>query len=91
MRALSGYIVEPAKALAHPLASLKTPILLVHGTQDTRVPEEKTLDAMKALKGAGYHPVLKEFPMGHQITEESLGAVSKFLQDVFAISERQNN
>ena len=80
---MSGFIVEAGKTLAHPLAPLKTPILLVHGTEDARVSEGKTLDAMKALQGAGYHPVLKEFPMGHQITDESLGAVSKFLQDLF--------
>jgi phospholipase/carboxylesterase len=77
---MSGYMRDPGKTLAHPLAPFKTPILMVHGTRDHIVPEPITHSTLEALIKAGYHPILKEFPMEHQITGESLGEVSKFLQ-----------
>jgi phospholipase/carboxylesterase len=81
---MSGYMGDPGKTLAHPLAPFKTPILMVHGTRDHIVPEAITHSTLEALIKAGYHPVLEEFPMEHQITGESLGEVSKFLQGVLA-------
>jgi phospholipase/carboxylesterase len=81
---MSGYICYPDKTLAHPSAPLSIPILLVHGTHDGIVTEEWTQKTVKALKQAGYHPAFKEFTMGHQITPDSLTAVSKFLQEVLA-------
>jgi phospholipase/carboxylesterase len=79
---MSGYIWDPAKTLARPLAPHRLPILLVHGTNDTLVPEDWTLKTVKALRKAGYKPVFKEFPMAHQITPDSLAVVSQFLKKV---------
>jgi phospholipase/carboxylesterase len=81
---MSGYMADPGKTLAHASAPFKTPILLVHGTEDHIVSEEWTHTTLEALIKAGYHPVLKEFPMRHQITSDSLGEVSKFLRGVLA-------
>jgi predicted esterase len=66
-------------------APFETPILLVHGTEDDVVPVEGSRKAYQALKEAGYKPVLKEFPMGHQITEASYKAVREFLKDVLKV------
>lgn len=79
---MSGYIWDPAKTLANPLAPHRLPILLVHGSYDTIVPEDWTLKTVKALKSAGYHPVFKEYPMAHQITPDSMAEVAQFLQKV---------
>jgi phospholipase/carboxylesterase len=76
---MSGYMPDPWETLTKAQAPLDTPILLVHGTEDEVVPVEGSRKAVKALKEAGYNPTLKEFPMGHQITEESLEAVRNFL------------
>jgi len=81
---MSGYIWYPSKTLAHPLAPLSIPLLVVHGTKDEIVTEEWTQKTVKALKRAGYQPVFKEFPIAHQISLDSLTAVSKFLQAVLA-------
>jgi phospholipase/carboxylesterase len=81
---MSGYMGDPGKTLAHPLAPFKTPILMVHGTRDHIVSEKWTHATLEALIRAGYHPILKEFPMEHQITSESLGEAAKFLQGVLA-------
>jgi hypothetical protein len=42
---------------------------------------------MESLEKAGYHPLLKEFPMPHTISLESMEEVSRFLGKI--ISERQ--
>ena len=76
---MSGYMPDPWETLTKAQVPLDTPILLVHGTGDEVVPVEGSRKAVKALQEAGYHPVLKEFTMGHQITEESLTAVRDFL------------
>ena len=76
---MSGYMPDPWETLTKAQVPFETPILLVHGTDDDVVPVEGSRKAVKALEEAGYHPLLKEFPMGHQITEESLEAVREFL------------
>jgi phospholipase/carboxylesterase len=81
---MSGFIEYPQKTMAHPLAPRQTPILLVHGEWDPVVQEEDTQETMRVLKRAGYHPVLKEFLMGHKVTYNTINAVSAFLQEVFA-------
>ena len=79
---MSGYIWEPSKTIPHPFLSKKTPILMVHGSADTLINDDVTQSTGVALGRAGYHPVLKVFAMGHQITAESLGAVADFLNSV---------
>ncbi len=76
---MSGYMPDPKATLKKPLVSKETPLLLIHGTEDPVVPVDGSREAVKALKEAGYQPVLKEFPMPHTITEESLEAVQEFL------------
>ena len=82
---LSGYVGEPEKTLAHPKADKKTPIFLMQGTEDPVVQEEMGHSTEAALRKAGYHPFLKNFPMGHKITNAEITAVSKFLKEVFVL------
>jgi phospholipase/carboxylesterase len=79
---MSGFIEYPKKTLAHPSAPRETPILLVHGTTDPVIQEDDTQETMKALRRAGYHPVLKEFFYGHKVTYATIAEASKFLQKV---------
>jgi phospholipase/carboxylesterase len=79
---MSGYIWYPDQTLAHPLAPLTIPILMVHGIYDMVVTEDWTQKTVEALKQAGYGPIFKEFPMGHGITRESLAEVTQFLKKV---------
>jgi phospholipase/carboxylesterase len=79
---MSGYIWNPVKTLSKALAPKNIPILMVHGTNDLIVPEPWTQKTLKGLKEAGYYPILKEFPMGHQISPDSLSEVSEFLRGV---------
>ena len=79
---MSGYIEYPSKTMAHPSAPAQTPILLVRGEWDPVIQEDDTQETMSVLKRAGYHPVLKEFRMGHQVTYATVMAVSMFLQSI---------
>lgn len=83
---MSGYIPDPWATLTRAEAPFETPILLVHGTEDQVVPAEGSRRAAEALKETGYAPVLKEFPMGHQISMESLETVSAFLRSILKAS-----
>ncbi len=80
---MNGYMGEPEKTLAHPAASHKTPILVVHGTLDPIVQEEMTQATLQALRKAGYRPVSKGFQVGHKMTAGTLRAVSEFLLSTF--------
>ena len=84
---MSGYMPDPWATLTKAEASFETPILLVHGTQDDVVPVDGSRHAAESLKETGYSSVtLKEFPMGHTITEESLNSVREFLNSILKAS-----
>jgi len=76
---MSGYMPNEWDVLQKAEAPFETPILLVHGTEDSVVPVAGSEKAMEALTTAGYHPDLQTFDMDHTITEDSLGAVREFL------------
>ncbi|HVM31650.1 MAG TPA: alpha/beta fold hydrolase [bacterium] len=82
---MSGYMPDAWQTLTRAEAPFDTPILLVHGTEDEVVPVEGSRKACQALKEAGYSPVLREFPMGHQITEASYKAVKEFLKEALKV------
>jgi phospholipase/carboxylesterase len=82
---MSGYMPDPWATLTKAEAPFETPILLIHGTEDQVVPVDGSRHVAEALKQTGYTSVkLKEFPMGHTITMESLTEVSKFLRETLA-------
>lgn len=82
---MSGYMPDPWATLTKAEAPFGTPILLVHGTEDQVVPVDGSRHAAESLRQTGYTSVqLKEFPMGHTITVESMTVVSKFLQEALA-------
>jgi phospholipase/carboxylesterase len=79
---MSGYLPDPWATLKKAEAPFETPILLVHGTEDPVVPVEGSRKVKDELVKAGYQPVLREFPMPHTITEDSLLVVADFLKKI---------
>ncbi|HJT25039.1 MAG TPA: alpha/beta fold hydrolase [bacterium] len=81
---MSGYMPDPWATLTKAEAPFETPILLVHGTEDQVVPVEGSRHAAESLRQTGYNAVtLKELPMGHTITMESMREVAEFLKQSF--------
>jgi phospholipase/carboxylesterase len=76
---MSGYMPNEWEILQKAEAPFETPILLIHGEEDTVVPVEGSQKALESLKNAGYHPELAAFAMDHTITEESLETARNFL------------
>lgn len=79
---LSGYIWNPSQTLEHPTVAHGTPILMLHGDRDATVGEDLNQRTYKALKKAGYHPVLEKLPIGHQVAKEEWLEVSAFLESI---------
>lgn len=55
------------------------PVLVVHGTYDEVLPVEYGRKAHALLAGLGLDVTYREFPMGHQVSEESLAVVDEWL------------
>jgi phospholipase/carboxylesterase len=55
------------------------PVLLLHGTGDTRLTIDFARKARATLEGLGVGLTYREFPMGHEISAASLGAAKEWL------------
>lgn len=55
------------------------PALITHGTYDDVLPVEFGREANATLAGLGIDVTYREFPMAHQVSEESLEAVDEWL------------
>ena len=57
----------------------KIPVLLVHGAVDETIPVLAAHRARRVLEQHGVNTEYHEFPMGHQVTLQSIGIVSEFI------------
>ncbi len=74
---MSGAIAE---ADAPDFAAKKdVPVLIVHGTEDDMIPVLAARRARRILEQHGIEPEYHEFPMGHQVTPESMEVVRNFM------------
>jgi phospholipase/carboxylesterase len=60
-------------------AGRELPVLLIHGTQDDMIPVLAARRTRHILEEHGLAPEYHEFPMGHQVTLESMAVVRAFL------------
>ncbi len=56
------------------------PVLIIHGTADEMINVNMARRARRVLEQNGLQPEYHEFPMGHQVTPESLAVVSDFIK-----------
>ncbi|HXH38982.1 MAG TPA: dienelactone hydrolase family protein [Thermoanaerobaculia bacterium] len=65
-------------------ARRELPVLLIHGTQDDKVPVLSARRTRHVLEEHGLKPEYHEFPMAHQVTAESMEVVRAFLRRVLS-------
>jgi len=56
------------------------PVLVIHGTADEMIPVLAARRTRLVLQNHGIDPDYHEFPMGHQVSQESMEAVGRFLR-----------
>lgn len=87
--ALSTWLPEEAEAAGHSadadaLAAL--PMLIQHGTQDPTIALDRARDSKTRIEGLGMKPDYREYPMGHQIGNESLRDLALWTQQVLDVT-----
>ena len=60
-------------------AQRELPVLLIHGSQDDMIPVLAARRTRHILEEHGVSPEYHEFPMGHNVTPESMAVVREFL------------
>ncbi|MFZ2490071.1 MAG: PHB depolymerase family esterase [Thermoanaerobaculia bacterium] len=82
--AMSGALFEAEMA---PLAPFRgRHVLLIHGLNDEVIPVAAGRRACQVLEENGLSPEYHEFPMGHQVTEQSMAVVKDFIARCMAPS-----
>jgi len=79
---LSGALRNPEALLPHLPARRDQQIFIAHGTHDPVVPVDLSRDAANFLAAQGYQPLYREYPMGHEITQEVLNDLTPWIHDV---------
>lgn len=79
---MSGMLLPEARQNAAPADSLKgLPIFVAHGKWDDVIPVEKGREIQQELADLPVDIVYREYPMGHQISAESLADITEWLSD----------
>ena len=85
--ALSTYMAEGedlGSGNSKASANASTPILVCHGLSDMVLPVTMGQSAYNSLKNAGYPVEWREYPMGHEVSFDEIGDISRWLQTVLA-------
>ncbi|HVZ80564.1 MAG TPA: hypothetical protein VHE12_07170 [bacterium] len=88
MISVDGFIEYPEKTLARPLAPKRLPILMQNGTLDPVIQKEDAQATRSRLQGMGYHPLLRFYGVGHQITQRMKEDLWSFLRGVILEKSR---
>lgn len=87
--ALSTWLPEESEAAGHtadPATLAALPILIQHGTQDPMIALDRARDSKNRLEALGAKPDYREYPMAHQIANESLRDLALWTQQVLGVS-----
>ncbi len=78
--ALSTYLpLQLALKTEREAANQQTPILMIHGRQDSIVPPTLALQSQQYLTNLGYCIEWHEFDMGHTVNEEETTTIARWL------------
>jgi phospholipase/carboxylesterase len=87
-RALAGIVVMSGALYEEDLPDLRAKkdqrVLLAHGTVDDVIPVMAARRTRLVLEEHGIRPEYHEFPIGHQVSDEEMRVIAKFLADVLS-------
>ena len=90
-RTIAGIVVMSGALYEDELPDLRANrdrrVLIAHGTVDEVIPINAARRTRLLLQEHGIDPEYHEFPIGHQVSEEELRVVGKFLERVLAPGE----
>ena len=83
---LAGLVVMSGAVYEEDLPPFRSdlPMLLVHGVADDVIPVLVAHRTRRVLEDHGVDVDYREFPMGHQVSEESMSAVAQFMARVLS-------
>lgn len=82
---LSGYVPLADKVSnERSVASLKTPIFMVHGRQDPVIPVARATASRDLLQALGYQVEWHEYPMQHSLCQQEVDDIGAWLKKVLA-------
>ena len=76
--AMSGALDE--RDLPDVSARKERRVLIVHGTLDEMINVNMARRARRVLESQGFDPEYHEFPMGHQVTQQSMAVIGEFIR-----------
>jgi len=82
--ALSGYF--PVDYLGETIDLANRPVFIGHGTVDHIIPIESGRESCDALKDLGAQITYREYQMGHQVSEDEMADVRRWLNKILAPS-----
>lgn len=90
--AMSGRLPADALAgLAEPDALVGLPVFVTHGIYDPVLPVESGREIRDRLSSLPVELTYREYPMGHEVSLESLRDVARWLTDTLASAEEAND
>ncbi len=82
--ALSGYIPHRS-GLPLKLTNLNGfPVFISHGSEDPIIPARLSRESADLLERAGATVTYREYPMGHEVTEDTMRDLSEWSRNVFS-------
>ena len=65
-------------------ANQQTPILMLHGTDDSVIPISWAMEGCDFLKEMGYHAIMSSYPMSHAVCPEEIVAIGTWLRKLLS-------
>jgi phospholipase/carboxylesterase len=78
---LSGALRNPEALLPQLPEGRGQRVFIAHGTDDPVVPVDLSRNAVTFLEAQGYRPLYREYPMGHEITQEVLNDLIPWMHE----------
>ena len=80
--AIGASMPDPQEMEGRLPARRTQPVFIAHGVHDDISPVERAREARSFLEGQGYRPHYKEYPMRHEISQETLDDLVPWMKEV---------